>query len=112
MLLSKKTLILESKAVQVMTKASTKTHDLASVPRARHIQYTLEHLRRLKAIADSLPPGTLQRDQLLEETRNYLESVEPVPVSVAAGLLHLSPPTVRKWMDEGVLRRAGKVTPI
>ncbi|MDP9385533.1 MAG: hypothetical protein M3P50_09920 [Actinomycetota bacterium] len=44
---------------------------------------------------------------LAEAKRRRLRAAPPIPVSVAAKLLKVSEPTIRSWLDTGVLEDAG-----
>jgi len=44
---------------------------------------------------------------LAEARRRRLRAAPPIPVSVAAKLLRVSEPTIRSWLDTGVLEDSG-----
>ncbi|WP_018348799.1 hypothetical protein [Longispora albida] len=72
----------------------------------------LHHVRQLRDLADSLPEGSGTRRKAAEILNHWLGTIEPVPVSVAAKVLGLSEPTIRKWVSEGVLIKVGGRGPV
>jgi hypothetical protein len=68
----------------------------------------VEEIAKIEAALDANPDA--QRS--LADLRVRLIDLQPtVRLSVAADLLEISLPTVRAWMDDGVLREAGDSSP-
>lgn len=69
----------------------------------------VQHLDEAEvAVLSGDPRGAAKA--LAEAKRRRLRAAPPIPVSVAAKLLKVSEPTIRSWLDTGVLEDAG-VTP-
>jgi DNA-binding transcriptional MerR regulator len=68
------------------------------------IRYGLDLIENLEDAQDAIEhdPAAAKR-QLQDTIEDVLVGLPPVPVKVAAELLELSQPTVRSWLDKGVL---------
>jgi hypothetical protein len=66
----------------------------------------VQHLDKAEeAVLSGDPEGAAKA--LAEAKRRRLRAAPPIPVSVAAKLLKVSEPTIRSWLDTGVLEDAG-----
>ncbi|MEU8241443.1 hypothetical protein AB0C07_24620 [Actinoplanes missouriensis] len=67
------------------------------------VEKALSRAGELERIARRINDGDQDRDALLRVSRDVLDDLDPVPVSVAAPLLEVSEPTVRSWTRRGLL---------
>lgn len=70
------------------------------------ISNLFDRIERIEEVAQSMNPGDERRTTLLDVAREALADCEPIRPGVAADLLHLSEPTIRSWINQGVLARA------
>jgi hypothetical protein len=70
----------------------------------------VEELEQLDDARRALREGDpAEASRLIEVTRErLLHRAPPVPVAVAAKLLDVTQPTIRSWLDTGVLKDAGR----
>ncbi|MCO8276847.1 hypothetical protein M1L60_40335 [Actinoplanes sp. TRM 88003] len=67
------------------------------------VERVLSRAGTLERIAGRISEDDQSRIELLRVSRDVLDDLDPVPVSVAASLLGVSEPTVRSWTRRGLL---------
>lgn len=82
---------------------------MATKERQRVYQEAVEEVQHLDEAEEAVLSGDSQgaAKALSEAKRRRLRAAPPIPVSVAAKLLKVSEPTIRSWLDTGVLEDAG-----
>jgi hypothetical protein len=71
--------------------------------RRAEVEKVLSRVGALERIASRISEDDQNRAELLRVSRDVLDDLDPVPVSVAAPLLGVSEPTVRSWTRRGLL---------
>lgn len=79
------------------------------VERERAYVEAIEEVQHLNEAEEAVRNGDHEEaaKALAEAKRRRLRAAPPIPVSVAAKLLKVSGPTIRSWLDTGVLEDAG-----
>jgi len=82
---------------------------MALKERERIYAEALEEVRQLDLVEQALREGDTDQavTSLAEARRRRLRTAPAIPVAVAAKLLEVSEPTIRSWLDTGVLEDAG-----
>lgn len=83
--------------------------DMTLEERERVYVDAIEEVRNLEAAQHALRNGDTDEAAaaLAEARRLRIESAPAAPVAVAAKLLKVSEPTIRSWLDAGILKDAG-----
>lgn len=71
----------------------------------------LADVEEIEDVAESLGRDDERRSRLLRVADSVLSTCDPIRVSVAAELLGLSQPTVRAWVEQGILSAARTDSP-
>jgi hypothetical protein len=66
----------------------------------------LDRVEKLEGVARSLPERDTRRNTLLGVVESDLAAADPLRPCIAAKVLRLSEPTIRAWVEQGVLTRA------